>query len=213
MSAWGKNTVQPTVVPISFKHIIEQQSVLPVDAAEDIAPAVDTDNLTTNDCSNDNNLTTTDDFKLAQLLQQLENEELSSSNHKHPDQNKFSKISVVSRYESSSSTRNNYQGSQIKSSDYKEAMHRESQLNPFIVDSKNTNMFKGGCTMLPDCTFITKHDKLLNGLSNSVKLTEIEGVGDLSGAGFLIGNSVANSFRSSAANLERISSQKKRNKE
>jgi hypothetical protein len=175
MSAWGKNTSQPSVVPTNFKDIIEQQSVFAVDTVEDISleQSVNVDNFTTTDCS--------DDFKLAQLLQQLENEE-SSSNHKHPDQNKYSKISVVSRYESSSS-KNNYLGSQIKSSDYNEAMHRESQLNPFIVDSKNTNMFKGGCTMLPDGQFVTKHDKLLNGLSNSVKLTEIEGVGDLSGAG------------------------------
>ena len=210
MAAWGsKPSFSVTAPPISFKSIVEQQT--DAEEFESIADfdiestTVDTNNFNTTECS--------DDFKLAQLLQQIENEDSSSTYEgmlarekmKHPDQNVFSKISVISRYDSSTATqKHSYHGSNVKSSDFNEALFRESQLTSAGVCNSNSNMFKGGVTMLPDGNFVSKHDKLLNSLSNSVKLSEIEGVGDLSGRGILIGNSVANSIRSSA--------QKKRNK-
>lgn len=210
MSAWGTNSaIAATVAPISFKNIVQQQ------LASMDSPLVVTAQTVLDVSQQDEDthlgefMTTefSDDLKLAQLLQQLENDDSLSSyeekmlhdRSKCLDQNSFSKISVVSRYSSSSTNQNRvYQGSRIRSSDYYEATHRENQLNSVGVDSSNTAMFRGGVTMLPDGEFVSKHDSLLNSLSNSVKLTEIDGVGDLSGAGILIGNSVANSIRSSA---------------
>lgn len=216
MAAWGnKGVVSPSVPSMSLKTIIQQQQLSNgTDNFEqcypDSAHEVETEIPSFGDCLN---AECTSDAKLAQLLQQLENEDssqcyensISQAQKRHPDQNLFSKISVVSRYDSSKTNQNRiHSASSVCSSDYEEAMHRESQMNSVGVDSSNSSMFKGGVTMLPDGNFVSKHDCLLNSLSNSVKLTEIDGVGDLSGAGLLIGNSVANSIRSSA--------QKKRNK-
>ena len=216
MAAWGnKGMVSPSAPSLSLKSIIQQQQLsneadnfdrFPLDSAHEVDVEVPSiDDYSTLECSND--------AKLAQLLQQLENEDsslsyensISQAQRRHPDQNLFSKISVVSRYDSSTTNQNRtYSSSSVCSSDYEKAMHRESQMNSVGVDSSNTSMFKGGVTMLPDGNFVSKHDCLLNSLSNSVKLTEFDGMGDLSGAGLLIGNSVANSIRSSA--------QKKRDK-
>jgi hypothetical protein len=216
MAAWGnKGVVSPSAPSLSFKSIIQQQQLsneanqfnqFPLDSANEVDVEVSSiDDSSTIECSND--------AKLARLLQQLENEDsslsyensISQGQKRHPDQNLFSKISVVSRYDSSTTSQNRaYSTSSVCSSDYEEAVHRESQMNSVGVDSSISSMFKGGVTMLPDGNFVSKHDCLLNSLSNSVKLTEIDGMGDLSGAGLLIGNSVANSIRSSA--------QKKRNK-
>ena len=219
MSAWGTNSaVAATVAPISFKFIVEQQEAN-TDSAQ-----VGTDQTELDVCQQDEEVCQgdfmtdefNDDLKLAQLLQQLENDDSLSSyeekmlhdRNKCLDQNSFSKISVVSRYDSSSTNQNRlYQGTRATSSDYLEATHRENQLNS-VVDGGNIAMFRGGVTMLPDGEFVSKHDSLLNSLSNSVKLTEIDGVGDLSAAGILIGNSVANSIKS--ANSTRSSALKKK---
>lgn len=206
MAAWGKKTALSTsAAPVSFKSIVQQQSSIETSIEQPIgvyqAPDCDSGdhNFTTTECS--------DDFKLAQLLQQLENEDASSSyeamihqeNKRHPDQNVYSKISVISRYDTSiSENKHSYTVSNVRSSGFNDAIHRENQLNSVGVDNSSSNMFKGGVTMLPDGNFVSKHDSLLNSLSNSIKLSEIEGVGDLSGRGILIGNSVANSIRSSA---------------
>lgn len=149
------------------------------------------------------------------IFQQIENEEstaeyeeqISQEGKKHPDQNKFSKISVTSRYDSSSLAASRYKTSSIKSSDYNEAMFKENQLNLVGVDKSTSEMFKGGVTMLPNGSFISKHDPLLNSLKNAEKLSEYEGVGDLSGGGLLINNSVANSIRSYS--VQQLSQKKK----
>ena len=207
MSAWGKKTTPSTsAAPISFKSIVEQQS----SADEELFDLTTGGFKATDSGSDVENVATieySDDFKLAQLLQQFENEDVSESNEamlrqenkRNHDQNVFSKISVISRYDTSpSQQKHSYHTSNVQSSGFKEAIYRENQLQTIGVDSGNSNMFKGGVTMLPDGHFVSKHDSLLNSLSNSVKLSEIEGVGDLSGRGILIGNSVANSIRSSA---------------
>ena len=214
MSVWGNKAAVHSSAPlapialISFKDIIQQQSCNEPEP-ESFNPAAD-DYYEADAAINDNSFLTkecSDDFKLAQLLQQIENEDATSSyesmlsheNKKHPDQNIFSKISVVSRYDSSSTKqRHVYHESNVKSSDFHEAIYRDNQLSTLGVEHSNSQMFKGGVTMLPDGQFVSKHDSLLNSLSNSVKLSEIEGVGDLSGQGLLIGNSVANSIRSAA---------------
>lgn len=212
MAAWGNQTMTNAPAPLSLKSIIEEQK-LTKSSNSDTEEAdftvdefeIHNEDYTTDEC--------VDDQTLAQMLQQMENEDsaasyeanLSRDQKSQSEQNKYSKISVVSRYDTSTTTLNrSYVGPNIVSSGYHEAMLRESQMNSVGVDSQYSSMFKGGVTMLPDGNFISKHDSLLNSLSNSVKLTEIDGVGDLSGNGLLVGNSVANSIRSSA--------QKKRSK-
>jgi hypothetical protein len=212
MAAWGNQTITNVPAPLSLKSIIEEQKLTKssnsdTEDADFTADEFEYQNeeYTTDDC--------VDDQTLARMLQQMENEDsaasyeanLSQDQKRQSEQNKYSKISVVSRYDTSTTTLNrSYVGPNIVSSGYHEAMLRESQMNSVGVDSQYSSMFKGGVTMLPDGNFISKHDSLLNSLSNSVKLTEIDGVGDLSGNGLLVGNSVANSIRSSA--------QKKRSK-
>ena len=213
MAAWGNPAVAtvPTT-PLSLKSIIEEQK-----STKPSFHGIEEANLTTDEYEFQHSDYSTsecfDDHTLAKMLQQLENEDsaasyeanLSQDQKRQSEQNKYSKISVVSRYDTSTTTLNrSYVGPNIVSSGYHEAMLRESQMNSVGVDSQYSSMFKGGVTMLPDGNFISKHDSLLNSLSNSVKLTEIDGVGDLSGNGLLVGNSVANSIRSSA--------QKKRSK-
>ena len=207
MSAWGKTTTLSTsAAPISFKSIIEQQSSVDDELINRTIFGFEATNAVSH-VENAATIEYSDDFKLAQLLQQFENEDVSASNEamlrqenkRNHDQNVFSKISVISRYNSSpSQQKHSYHVSNVQSSGFNEAIHRENQLQTIGVDSSSSNMFKGGVTMLPDGHFVSKHDSLLNSLSNSVKLSEIEGVGDLSGRGILIGNSVANSIRSSA---------------
>ena len=213
MAAWGNQTVTNVPTPYSLKSIIEEQKLTKpsIPCIEEVDFTVDESQIHHSDYSTSECI---DDHTLARMLQQMENEDsaasyeapLSQDQKSQSEQNKFSKISVVSRYDSSTTPHNRaHIGSNIVSSDYHEAMLRESQMNSVGVDSYNFSMFKGGVTMLPDGNFISKHDSLLNSLSNSIKLTEIDGVGDLSGSGLLVGNSVANSIRSSA--------QKKRSKE
>ena len=214
MAAWGNPTFTtvPTT-PLSLKSIIEEQK-----STKPSFHGIEEANLTTDEYEFQHSDYSTsecfDDHTLAKMLQQLENEDsaasyeatLSLDQKRQSEQNKFSKISVVSRYDSSTMPQTRaHIGPSVVSSDYHEAMLRESQMNSVGVDSYNCSMFKGGVTMLPDGNFISKHDSLLNSLSNSIKLTEIDGVGDLSGCGLLVGNSVANSIRSSA--------QKKRSKQ
>lgn len=212
MAAWGNQTMTNVPAPLSLKSIIEEQQLTKssnsdTEEADFMADEfeIQSEDYTTDEC--------VDDQTLARMLQQMENEDsaasyeanLSQDQKRQSEQNKYSKISVVSRYDTSTTTLNrSYVGPNIVSSGYHEAMLRESQMNSVGVDSQYSSMFKGGVTMLPDGNFISKHDSLLNSLSNSVKLTEIDGVGDLSGNGLLVGNSVANSIRSSA--------QKKRSK-
>lgn len=150
-----------------------------------------------------------EDLALAMALQQIEDEELASGMDNRStllqEQNRFEKVSVVSRYDSGTTFGNRtFPRIAAASSEYNEARNIESQLNDLGVRREGAStMFKGGVTVLPDGRFMSKHDPLLNGLVNSEKLSELEGVGDLQGAGILVGNSVANSIRSA---------QKKRNK-
>jgi hypothetical protein len=152
-----------------------------------------------------------EDIALARVLQQIEDEEtalrvessLGRVNNFNGQNDFMSKISCRSRYGGQESNMHhssaNQTGSQtsVRSSSMREAEAIESELKESGVDVGTKQMFKGGVTMLSDGRFVSKHDALLNSLSNSVKLTELEGVGDLHGSGLLVNNTVANAIRSS----------------
>lgn len=54
--------------------------------------------------------------------------------------------------------------------------------------------FKNGIATTSDGTKVSKHDALINGMTNSVSVGELDGAGDM--AGLMITNSVSNSLRS-----------------
>lgn len=140
-----------------------------------------------------------DDYALALALQQLEDEDMvfaaeSRNNMRNPHAPTFEKVGVVSRYNSSTMfSHRSFPSSKTASTsgDYKEALQKEAELKELGADLKG-----GGMAMMSDGTVLTKHDAQLNGLANASKLSEIEGVGDLQGAGILLSNSVANELKS-----------------
>ena len=119
-----------------------------------------------------------EDQILAECIQRIEDEEASSHQRRvvsMGDVGEFSKITVGSSQSVDKAKRQ----SDVVSSEFLDALQLEHSLQHSSRDVQ--------------CMF--KHDKLLQGLSNSASLSELDGVGDLLGSKLLVNNTVANSLR------------------
>ena len=146
-----------------------------------------------------------DDLALAEALQQIERDEaalVSSRGNVGAQQDmstRFAKIGVVSRYDATTafSLKASFQPARVvpMSDAYADARRKEAELQSLGLAQGD---LRGGMAVLPSGEFLTKHDAHLNGLANSARLSELEGVGDLPGAGILVNNTVANAVRAFA---------------
>jgi len=145
--------------------------------------------------------TMADDLALAEALQQMEHDEaaFASSSRRSAQQDpntRFSKVGVVSRYDTTTvfSHKASFQPTRSGplSDAYTDARRKEAELLSLGLEQGD---LRSGMACLPSGEFLTKHDAQLNGLANSSRLSELEGVGDLQGAGILVNNTVANEVR------------------
>jgi hypothetical protein len=137
--------------------------------------------------------TSLEDQQLAECMQLIEDEER-NTNFSQPGHgtDKFSKVTVQSSH--GSNTHSNR--SNVNSSEFLDAIELENSLQN---SSRNVQ-----------CIF--KHDPLLQSLSNSATLSELDGVGDLLGSRLLVGNTVANSLKTFVHKNEDRQIQMKMNK-
>ncbi len=137
----------------------------------------------------------TEDQYLAECMQRIENEEASLERNIGDAQQsgEFSKISVK---------QNNVHGIESKKKPFvtSSGFHDALQLEHSLHHSSR------------DVQQLFKHDLLLQGLSNSASLSELDGVGDLLGSKLMVSNTVANSLKTFVHKNEDRQIQKKMNK-
>lgn len=143
--------------------------------------------------------TMTEDEALAEIMQKIENEESSYNTAATwlpaGSTDKFEKVSVQSSGVSAgkeSMTR----ALPVVSSEFSNAMELETSLHNSSRDIQS----------------IFKHDPLLQSLSNSASLSELDGMGDLLGSKLLVNNTVANSLKTFVHKNEDRQNQMKFNK-
>ena len=209
--AWNKNiggaAAAAGAPKVSFASIMQEQvrdaatpnGLLPPFLGE--AMGLDVSLTVPDTSSSSSSSPMADDLALAEALQQMEHDEaaFASSSRRSAQQDpntRFSKVGVVSRYDATTvfSHKASFQPTRSGplSDAYTDARRKEAELQSLGLE---TGDLRSGMACLPSGEFLTKHDAQLNGLANSSRLSELEGVGDLQGAGILVNNTVANEVR------------------
>ncbi len=134
-----------------------------------------------------------DDFQLAQILSEPDDHRLGAPPIVS-DSLRYSKIVVRSQHVAENMVTS--KPLPVTSSTYSSACQQERK-----VQYLDDHQYK----------VLVKHDPLLNALSNSERLSELEGVGDLTGNGLLVNKTVSCSLRRFIQAQEKASSSKRTN--
>jgi hypothetical protein len=122
-----------------------------------------------------------EDLALALALQEIEDYETHGA-VRNQNGGTFTKVSVMSPHQPNVT---DYSPTPlIQSSDRYAAELLGAQLETYAKEGGV--LFRNGVATLPDGTFVSKHDLLIDGLQNGITLSEIDGVGDLDHAGLMV---------------------------
>lgn len=181
VNPWGKPDVVATGCRVALSDVMSEQRAedfLTEDNYDDYELALKLQRE--EDMINGTVDSESQDLLFAQLLQAQEDQAIRSSQIVHADTMRFEKVELRTEFETMMNDSIVPSNSNVNSSSYHAAILLEKNLE--ITKPERMAEY-------------SRHNPLLRSLNASKALSELEGVGDLTGAGLLISKNVGNSVR------------------